>query len=676
MKFVIEAAGLTVAGGKELAIDLMTELGGHAEHHFTFIVPDLDAYKGLSGRNTRAIVCKKRKGLLHRARLLNYEVPRICRAEGADALLCLGNFFPRKRVCPTAVLLQNAWIVTGDPVAESRLTLREHLIIAYGRRAYRHLPSDITIIPQTQVMKDHLCGRYGINPRRLAIIPNAISFAKLGESPDRAPAGANEGARPFTFLCLAHGYAHKNIDILADAIRRLPKYTNKPAKCVITVAREHHPRARRLLERLDQGELAGKIENIGPVPSAMLPRVYGSADALILPTLLESFARTYLEALYFGLPILTSDRDFARDLCQDAAIYFDPLDADGVARAMARVMEDAGLHQRLVRNGQRLLAQSPTWDEVADRFVEVLERTARGEPPALAEPGGEPENKGESAELQLSVRRPKVRGYSGEKASVQPPAADDIRAFFNHEAPRWRNKYGLKGNLNSRVEQFVVRLAELFLPPSNILDLGCGTGEIAAALDQVGYRVTACDIAEEMIAVARRNHTGTAVNWVHLEPEGRVLPFPDGSFDAIVASSVFEYLVDVPRVAAEVARVLRPEGILLLTIPNPCNFVRKVEAWIQSRPLVHHLLALLGRVQRIHSYASYLRFSRNRFEEQGWQTVLSAANLAPLDERDFSRESWQSQARAPLLLLAVKRVATGGREEFTAEQALCRLLAR
>ncbi len=251
MKFVIEAAGLTVAGGRELALDLMSRLASHTEHQFTFIVPDLDAYKAISGSNIHVIVCAKGSGLLHRARLLNHDVPRICRREGADALLCLGNFVPKKRVCPTAVLLQNAWIVYDDPVADSRQTLREHLITAYGRHAYRHLGREVTIITQTQVMKDHLCGRYGIDPERVAIIPNTLSLAKLEGNCDRAPSNGNEGARPFTFLCLAHYYAHKNIDILVDATARLSKFTDKSAKCVITVAPRQHPGARRLLERLE-----------------------------------------------------------------------------------------------------------------------------------------------------------------------------------------------------------------------------------------------------------------------------------------------------------------------------------------------------------------------------------------------------------------------------------------
>ncbi|MGO8818047.1 MAG: methyltransferase domain-containing protein [Terriglobia bacterium] len=713
MKFVVEAAGLTVAGGKELALDLMAHLAGHTEHNFTFLVPDLEAYKAISDGNIRTIVCRKGSGLWRRARLLNQEVPRICREEKADALLCLGNFVPNKHVCPTAVLLQNAWIVYDDPVAESRRTPREHLITAYGRHAYRHLPGDIAVITQTPVMKDHLCRRYGIAPGRVAIIPNTLSLPKVAGSPECGPSGENE---PFTFLCLAHCYAHKNIDILLDAAQRLPNYTGKPAKCVITVAPGQHPRARRLLERLGKDGLTGKIENIGPVPSQMLSQVYRRADALIFPTLLESFSRTYSEAMYFGLPILTSDRDFARHLCQNAATYFDPLDADSVAQSMARVMQDGGLRARLVENGRRLLAQAPTWDEIARSFVELLERTARNEPPLDIEPrswhtvrsfrvrqlatafspasllAANPasnrdfrnQTRGEESGSKLPHSKAPHSSLTGVGHGVLSPratgpldtsTANDVRTLFNQKARDWRSKYGPDGKLNSRVEQFKARLAELCPPPARVLDLGCGTGEISAAIDQMGYHVTACDFAEDMLHVARRSHSGTAVNWVCLEPSWELLPFEDASFDAIIASSVFEYLDDVPRVAKELSRVLRPDGVLLLTVPNPWNSVRKIEARLQSSPFAARLSLVLRRFRQIDSYAAYLRLSRNRYDAEEWQSLLGAAHFAALDENDSSPKAWQQQARAPLVLLAVKKLATGYGRDFEAEAALCRPVA-
>jgi ubiquinone/menaquinone biosynthesis C-methylase UbiE len=237
--------------------------------------------------------------------------------------------------------------------------------------------------------------------------------------------------------------------------------------------------------------------------------------------------------------------------------------------------------------------------------------------------------------------------------------AKDVETLFNRKAGSWQSKYGRRGKLNPRLERFTVRLSELSPPPARILDLGCGTGDMAAAFGQMGYHVTACDIAGEMMDIARGTHSGTAVEWVCLNSDWRVLPFADCSFDGIVASSVFEYLIDVQHAAAELSRVLRPEGILLLTVPNSFSYVRRLEGWFRKMLSNHHLLSLLNKVQYVDSYAAYLLLSRNRFSEDEWHAVLSSAHFAALDERDFSKDAWRRQANAPLILLAVKRAATG-----------------
>ena len=156
--------------------------------------------------------------------------------------------------------------------------------------------------------------------------------------------------------------------------------SRRPFRCLLTVDPHQHPSARKLLARIDREAVGDLLVNLGPLPPESLSAVYESADAFILPTLLESFGRPYDEAMHFSLPILTSDRDFARERCQDAAIYFDPLDAASVAKAMATIMEEPSLRQRLIENGQRVLANVPTWNEIADRFVDAVERTAEGLP--------------------------------------------------------------------------------------------------------------------------------------------------------------------------------------------------------------------------------------------------------------------------------------------------------
>jgi glycosyltransferase involved in cell wall biosynthesis len=195
--------------------------------------------------------------------------------------------------------------------------------------------------------------------------------------------------RPFTFLCLTCYYPHKNLEILPEAMAQLGRLISTPAECLITISPEQHPGARRFLRRVrSQSSGTSRIRNIGPIASERLNATYRGADALILPTLLESYSRTYLEAMYFGLPILTSDRDFAHDRCQDAALYFDPLDADSVARAMARIMGDETLRRRLTERGSQILQQMPTWDEIAARFVQVLEAVSGRSMPSLVDAVG------------------------------------------------------------------------------------------------------------------------------------------------------------------------------------------------------------------------------------------------------------------------------------------------
>ncbi len=181
---------------------------------------------------------------------------------------------------------------------------------------------------------------------------------------------------------------------------------------------------------------------------------------------------------------------------------------------------------------------------------------------------------------------------------------------------------------------------------------------MAAAFGRMGYQVTACDIAGEMLEIARTTHPETGVEWIGLDTEWRSLPFADSSFDGVVASSVFEYLTNVSQTASELSRVLRPHGILLMTVPNPFSFVRQLEGQFRRLAANRLLWSLLKKLRGVDSYATYLLLSRNRMGGGGWHSVLRAAHIAALDESDFSENAWRRQAKSPLILLAAQREAT------------------
>ena len=120
------------------------------------------------------------------------------------------------------------------------------------------------------------------------------------------------------------------------------------------------------------------------------------------------------------------------------------------------------------------------------------------------------------------------------------------------------------------VEQRRLQLVALDLKPGEtVLDIGCGPGLLAAqAAAAVGASgsVQGIDLSEQMLALAaRRRESVVGSAPVHFQPgDACALPFAAESFDAAAAVQVYEYVSEMPAALAEVHRVLRPDGRLLV----------------------------------------------------------------------------------------------------------------
>ncbi|WP_415853512.1 class I SAM-dependent methyltransferase [Sinomonas sp. G460-2] len=103
-----------------------------------------------------------------------------------------------------------------------------------------------------------------------------------------------------------------------------------------------------------------------------------------------------------------------------------------------------------------------------------------------------------------------------------------------------------------------------------ILDAGCGSGPLAAALIAKGAVVTGFDSSPTMIELARQRLGGSAD--LRVADLSHPLPFADGSFDDVVSSLVLHYLEDWSAPLAELRRVLRPGGRLILSVNHPITY--------------------------------------------------------------------------------------------------------
>ena len=114
-------------------------------------------------------------------------------------------------------------------------------------------------------------------------------------------------------------------------------------------------------------------------------------------------------------------------------------------------------------------------------------------------------------------------------------------------------------------------LLDLFLsarPGPSVLDAGAGQGSLSAKLGKLGFDVTSADASPAAVAVLRERLPGQVI-----EASIAELPFADEAFDGAVLGEVLEHVEDDRGALTEIARVLRPGGVLALSVPaNPKLF--------------------------------------------------------------------------------------------------------
>lgn len=123
----------------------------------------------------------------------------------------------------------------------------------------------------------------------------------------------------------------------------------------------------------------------------------------------------------------------------------------------------------------------------------------------------------------------------------------------------------------------------------NVLDVACGTGDMAVSLVERGCTVTGVDISEEMLAIARQK----APMVTSMIADAEHLPFPDASFDAVTCAFGVRNFVHLEQGLNEMLRVLKPGGqLVILELATPDSplvkpfynlYTRRIIPWLGSR---------------------------------------------------------------------------------------------
>jgi len=226
---------------------------------------------------------------------------------------------------------------------------------------------------QTEVAAKRLRELYG-GEFRIALCPNQISIHAGHQEPDIAiPETLLNYRDRFKLFSLTHYYAHKNLEIIPKLFE-MHRGPLQDVVVILTISRNEHPGASKLLKYIEKKQLNKFIVTVGPLGQEQIASYYQHTDALFLPTLLESYSGTYVEAMNFRRPILTSDLDFAHNVCGNAALYFNPWDTSDICRAVLELKDKPDLRQKLVENGEVCRQEkSLSWDEIGLGVIRELE---------------------------------------------------------------------------------------------------------------------------------------------------------------------------------------------------------------------------------------------------------------------------------------------------------------
>jgi len=169
---------------------------------------------------------------------------------------------------------------------------------------------------------------------------------------------------------------------------------------------------------------------------------------------------------------------------------------------------------------------------------------------------------------------------SDAKQSLHSGTGTLDRSAIRDNFDRASATYDESAVLQARVrQQLIERLDWIAFEPDTILDLGCGTGHAARALGTrwPKARVIAVDFAPGMLREAAQH--GDAARCERLCADALELPMPDASVDLLYSNLMLPWCDDLDAAFAEIARVLRPRGLLTFTTFGPDTLIELNEAW-------------------------------------------------------------------------------------------------
>jgi len=276
--------------------------------------------------------------------LLELESGRIA----ADVLLCLNGMGRAPAPATHVSLVQQALPFSTEALAtlSPSQRIRMAVIRLLMQRSCR---SAAKVVVQTPTMAQWVSQAFGLRVGQVSVVLPSVSLPAL--KANASPALDTMRSTPVgsRLLYVGNTAAYKMVQTLVRGIGLVRK--SCPQATLHLTWPTNHPAAR------EPGVVC-----LGYLAPQALRQAYEMATAVVMPSLVETVGLPMLEAMSVGTPVLAADRPYAHDICEEAAVFFDPLDANEFAERAIELLRDRRQREDLAGQGRALAAKRNTHD--------------------------------------------------------------------------------------------------------------------------------------------------------------------------------------------------------------------------------------------------------------------------------------------------------------------------
>ena len=231
------------------------------------------------------------------------------------------------------------------------------------------------IIVVSETNRQELIAMGAVPPERVSVVYNGVHerFRPLDSAASRAWASSEHGLNQPFVLWVGRPYANKNPVRMIEAFATFNKRNEN--RYVLALAGPTGWEDPALREAVARTNVGPHLRQLGYIDNTQLPRLYNAAEALLFPSLHESFGIPIVEAMACGTPVVTSNVSGIPEITGDAAQLVDPLNIQAIADGLEAVLCHRERWQELRTRGL-VRAQRFSWPENAARTIAIYQSIA------------------------------------------------------------------------------------------------------------------------------------------------------------------------------------------------------------------------------------------------------------------------------------------------------------